>query len=139
MPLEYTLAQDQRPPEHLKYRQAVQMQPMMVGVDVLLEQQERREELGRALEQLSELEQLIVYLRYFQFAGIREIAARTGLTKHAVEARLWRARKALRQALQEPTSHPLGQRRRRVVRRAPPGIKRESEDEVPKLASLHWP
>jgi RNA polymerase sigma factor (sigma-70 family) len=139
VPLEYTLAQDQRPPDNLKHRPALQMQPMTVGVDVLLEQQERREELGRALEQLSELDRLIVYLRYFQFAGMREIAARTGLTKHAIEARLWRARKVLRQALQEPTSHSLGQCRRRALRRASPRIKRESEEEAPAVASLHRP
>ncbi len=137
IPLEYTLAQDQRTPDTIKYRQAVQMLPMTVGVDVLLEQQERREELGRALEGLPELDRLIVYLRYFQFAGIRKIAARTGLTKHAVEARLWRARKVLRQALQEPTNHPLSQHRRRAVRRAPPHIKRESEEELSTVARPH--
>ncbi len=139
IPLEYTLAQDQRPPERLKHRQAVQMQPMTVGVDVLLEQQERREELSRALEGLPELDRLIVYLRYFQFAGIREIAARTGLTKHAVEARLWRARKVLRRVLEEPTNHALGQRRRRAVRRSTPYLKQEDEEILATLARPHWP
>jgi DNA-directed RNA polymerase specialized sigma24 family protein len=114
------------------------MQPMTVGVDVLLEQQERREELGRALEHLTELDRLIVYLRYFQFAGIREIAARTGLTKHAVEARLWRARKVLRRVLEEPTNHTLGQRRRRAMR-PPPSTKQESEEVLSMIANLHWP
>jgi RNA polymerase sigma factor (sigma-70 family) len=136
VPLEYTLVLDQRPPDTIKHRQAVQMQPMTVGVDVLLEQQERREELGRALERLPEFDRLIVYLRYFQFAGIREIAARTGLTKHAIEARLWRARKVLRQALQEPTSHTLGQRRQRALGRTPLRIKRRSEEELSAIVSL---
>lgn len=139
IPLEYAPAQDQRPSERPLPRHAVQMQPMMVGVDALLEQQERCEELGRALEQLSELDRLIVYLRYFQFAGIREIAARTGLTKHAVEARLWRARKVLRQALQEPTSHPLGQRRQRASRRASLRVKRRGEETLSMVARPYRP
>src|SRR5262249_9526624 len=74
------------------------------GVDVLLEQQERYEELRRALKQLPMLDRLLIYRRYFQFTSIKELAACTGLTKHAVEARLWRARKVLREALQEQGS-----------------------------------
>jgi RNA polymerase sigma factor (sigma-70 family) len=97
---EYALAQGQRALDSLKQQEA-QIQPMCARVDVLLEQCERREELRRALEQLPEFDRFIIYLRYFQFAGIREIAARAGLTRHAVEARLWRARKVLREALQE--------------------------------------
>lgn len=98
---EYTLAQDQRPLDSLKQQQDAQIQPTAAGVDVLLEQRERREELRRALEQLSEFDRLMIYLRYFQFASIEEIAARTGLTKHAVDTRLWRLRKSLRETLQE--------------------------------------
>jgi RNA polymerase sigma factor (sigma-70 family) len=98
---EYTLAQDQRSPESFRQLQEVWNQPTAAGVDVLLEQRERREELRQALEQLPELDRLMVYLRYFQFASIEEIAARTGLTKHAVDTRLWRVRKSLRETLQE--------------------------------------
>ncbi len=71
------------------------------SIDSLLEQRERRAEIHRALERLPELDRLLVYLRYFQLATIEEIAARTGLSKHAVDTRLWRVRKALREALQE--------------------------------------
>ncbi len=98
---EYALAQDQRPLDSLKHQQEAQNHPMAAGVDALLEQQERREALHHALAQLPELDRLMVYLRYFQFASIEEIAARTGLTKHAVDTRLWRVRKSLREALQE--------------------------------------
>ena len=98
---EYTLAQDQRPLDNLKHQQEALNHPMAAGVDVLLEQKECREELRRALEHLPELDRLMIYLRYFQFASIEEIAARTGLTKHAVDTRLWRVRKSLRETLQE--------------------------------------
>jgi RNA polymerase sigma-70 factor (ECF subfamily) len=98
---EYSLAQEQRSLESLAYQQKDYSQLTTAGVDVLLEQQERYEELRCALEQLPTFDRLLVYRRYFQFASIKEIAAYTGLTKHAVEARLWRARKFLREALQE--------------------------------------
>ena len=101
---EYVLAQDQQALDSLKRQQEAQIQPMAAGVDVLLEQCERREELRRALEQLPEFDRFLIYRRYFQFTSIKELAACTGLTKHAVEARLWRARKVLRDALQEQGS-----------------------------------
>jgi hypothetical protein len=56
----------------------------------------------RALERLPDLDRLLVYLRYFQLASFDEIALRTGLSKHAVDTRLWRVRKSLREALREP-------------------------------------
>jgi RNA polymerase sigma-70 factor (ECF subfamily) len=98
---EYSLAQEQRSLESLTYQHKAYSQLTTAGVDVLLEQQERYEALRRALEQLPTFDRFLVYLRYFQFVSVKEIAARTGLTKHAVEARLWRARKTLREALQE--------------------------------------
>jgi RNA polymerase sigma-70 factor (ECF subfamily) len=67
----------------------------------LLEQRERRDELRLALESLPELDRLLVYLRYFKLASTEDICARTGLTRHAIDTRLWRARKALRDALEE--------------------------------------
>ena len=98
---EYSLAQEQRSLESLSYQQKAYSQLTTAGVDVLLEQQERYEELRRALEQLPSFDRLLIYRRYFQFASIKEIAVYTGLTRHAVEARLWRARMVLREALQE--------------------------------------
>ena len=98
---EYALAQEQRSLESLAYQQKAYSQLTTAGVDVLLEQQEHYEELRRALEQLPTFDRLLVYRRYFQFTSIKELAACTGLTKHAVEARLWRARKVLREALQQ--------------------------------------
>ena len=71
------------------------------GIDMFLAERERREEMRQALERLSEQDRLLVYLRYFQLASHAEIAQRTGLSKHAVETRLWRARKSLRAALTE--------------------------------------
>jgi RNA polymerase sigma-70 factor (ECF subfamily) len=66
----------------------------------LIEQGERREELRMALAMLPELDRQLVYLRYFKFATTEELAAKTGLTRHAVDTRLWRARKNLREALE---------------------------------------
>ena len=101
---EYSLAEAHHSPERLMDQQKTYSQLTTTGVDVLLEQQERYEALRRALEQLPTFDRLLVYRRYFQFTGINELAACTGLTKHAVEARLWRARKVLRETLQEQES-----------------------------------
>lgn len=71
------------------------------SMEHLLEQSERREELRLALATLPELERYLIYQRYFKFASTEELAAQTGLTRHAVDTRLWRARKSLREALKE--------------------------------------
>lgn len=71
------------------------------SMEGLLEQRERREELWLALESLSELDRVLVYMRYFKLASTEEICRKTGLTRHAIDTRLWRARKALRDALEE--------------------------------------
>jgi len=70
------------------------------NMEHLIEQGERREELRIALAMLPELDRQLVYLRYFKFATTEELAAKTGLTRHAVDTRLWRARKNLREALE---------------------------------------
>jgi RNA polymerase sigma factor (sigma-70 family) len=71
------------------------------SMETLLEQSERREELRQALATLPELDRYLIYQRYFKFASTEELAAKTGLTRHAVDTRLWRARKSLREALKE--------------------------------------
>ncbi len=72
--------------------------PSMEG---LVEQRERHEELARALELLPELDRYVVYMRYFHLASTEEIARKTGMTRQAIDTRLWRARKTLRDALGE--------------------------------------
>jgi RNA polymerase sigma factor (sigma-70 family) len=71
------------------------------SMENLLEQSEQREELRRALATLPELDRYLIYQRYFKFASTEELATQTGLTRHAVDTRLWRARKSLREALKE--------------------------------------
>jgi RNA polymerase sigma factor (sigma-70 family) len=71
------------------------------SMENLLEQSERREELRQALATLPELDRYLIYQRYFKFASTEELAAKTSLTRHAVDTRLWRARKSLREALKE--------------------------------------
>ncbi len=71
------------------------------SMESLLEQSERREELRLALATLPELDRYLIYQRYFKYASTEELAAKTGLTRHAVDTRLWRARKSLRDALEE--------------------------------------
>jgi RNA polymerase sigma factor (sigma-70 family) len=66
-----------------------------------LEQRERRAELAKALEALPTLDRRLVYLRYFRLTSTEEIARATGLTRQAIDTRLWRARKTLRDALGE--------------------------------------
>lgn len=72
-----------------------------VSMEYLLEQSERREELRHALATLPELDRFLIYQRYFKFASTEELAVQTGLSRHAVDTRLWRARKSLREALKE--------------------------------------
>jgi RNA polymerase sigma-70 factor, ECF subfamily len=72
-----------------------------INMEHLIEQSERREELLQALATLPELDRQLIYLRYFKFASTEELAAKTGLTRHAIDTRLWRARKSLREALKE--------------------------------------
>src|ERR1700731_1673642 len=71
------------------------------SMETLLEQSERREELRLALAMLPELDRYLIYQRYYKYASTEELAAKTGLTRHAVDTRLWRARKSLREALKE--------------------------------------
>ena len=71
------------------------------SMEHLVEQSERREELRQALATLPELDRYLIYQRYFKFASTEELATKTGLTRHAVDTRLWRARKNLREALKE--------------------------------------
>ncbi len=71
------------------------------SMEQLIEQSERLEELSLALATLPELDRQLIYLRYFKYASTEELAAKTGLTRHAVDTRLWRARKSLREALKE--------------------------------------
>lgn len=73
------------------------------SMEGLIEQRERREELWKALEALSELDRRLVYMRYYQLVSTEEICQKTGLSRHAIDTRLWRARKTLRDALEERT------------------------------------
>jgi len=71
------------------------------SMDRLLEQRERQDELRRALESLSEQDRLIVYMRYFLLTPTDEICARMKLSRHAIDTRLWRARRALQTAIED--------------------------------------
>jgi RNA polymerase sigma-70 factor (ECF subfamily) len=75
------------------------------SLDHLVERRERHAHLRRALEDLPELDRLLVYLRYFRLDPTEEIAARTGLTRRAIDTRLWRARKTLRDAMEAFDRH----------------------------------
>lgn len=69
------------------------------SIEEIVEQEERRQALYRALASLPELDRQIIYRRYFRGEAVADIAASTGLTGRAVENRLWRARTALRAIL----------------------------------------
>ena len=71
------------------------------SMEHLVEQRERHDELRQALAGLPELDRQLVYLRYFQLASTEDICQRTHLSRHAIDTRLWRARKALRDVLEE--------------------------------------
>lgn len=84
------------------------------SLDHMLERRERHAHLRHALEELPELDRLLVYLRYFRLDPTEAIAARTGLTRRAIDTRLWRARKVLRDAMEAFDQHPPVQAPRSV-------------------------
>jgi RNA polymerase sigma-70 factor, ECF subfamily len=75
------------------------------SLDHILERRERHAQLRQVLEDLPELDRLLVYLRYFRLEPTETIAARTGLTRRAIDTRLWRARKTLRDSLEALDRH----------------------------------
>jgi RNA polymerase sigma-70 factor (ECF subfamily) len=70
------------------------------SLEGLLLRREQQQQLRAALDELPELDRLLVYMRYFRLSTTEEIAARTGLTRRAIDTRLWRTRKALRDMLE---------------------------------------
>jgi RNA polymerase sigma-70 factor (ECF subfamily) len=78
------------------------------SMERLLEQRERREEVRRALAALPTLDRTLVYMRYFQLASTEEICRTTHLTRHAIDTRLWRVRKQLRDVLEEQAHGRMG-------------------------------
>ena len=70
------------------------------SLEGLLLRREQQQQLRAALEELPELDRLLVYMRYFRLSTTEEIAARTGLTRRAIDTRLWRTRKTLRDTLE---------------------------------------
>jgi RNA polymerase sigma-70 factor (ECF subfamily) len=89
-----------RPPHQADLATCLATSDPEASVDGLIERRERQEELRQVLEDLPELDRLLIYLRYFRLAGTEEIAARTGLTRRAIDTRLWRTRRQLRAALE---------------------------------------
>ena len=67
-----------------------------IGREPLSEQLEKLR-LGWAT--LPDLDRYVLYRRYFKNASTEELATKTGLTRHAVDTHLWRARKSLRTSL----------------------------------------
>ena len=57
---------------------------------------EKRQEFFLALASLPEDDHALMIRRYFKDMSFEELAAQTGLSKHAIETRLFRIRKSLR-------------------------------------------
>ena len=62
-------------------------------------QQERRQALERALTALPQRDRLLFYRKYYYRQSTAQIAAELGTTERAVEGRLYRIKKALREQL----------------------------------------
>lgn len=65
---------------------------------------EQRQNIMQALQELSSLDKKLVYRRYFLHEKISDLAAENNMSRHAVDSRLWRARKLLKSYLQENQS-----------------------------------
>lgn len=63
-----------------------------------------RQRVQAALATLSPLDREIVYRRYFLDEDLDRLALSLGLSRHAVDNRLWRARRALRAELEDVTA-----------------------------------
>ncbi|MDB6025893.1 MAG: hypothetical protein JWM68_2116 [Verrucomicrobiales bacterium] len=63
------------------------------------EEERLNEVLGLCVEELDAAEKALVEGKYFRGASVRELACETGLTEKAVESRLLRARRELRQKI----------------------------------------
>ena len=72
------------------------------SLESMLERREEHARLREALLRLPELDCRLIYMRYFMLASTEDMAAQTGLSKHAIDTRIWRARKQLKQVLREP-------------------------------------
>lgn len=62
-------------------------------------QEERQAALNRALRQLSQKDKALFYRKYYYMQSITQIASEMGLTKRAVEGKLYRIKKQLRKML----------------------------------------
>lgn len=65
----------------------------------LFVQQERSKALAQALRLLSDKERILFYRKYYYMQSTAQIASESGLTERAVEGRLYRLKKTLREAL----------------------------------------
>ena len=63
-------------------------------------EEERRAELSRALSELTAGEQLLFYRKYYYRQPTEQIAAELGMTTRAVEGRLYRLKRRLREKLE---------------------------------------
>ncbi|MDH7577674.1 MAG: sigma-70 family RNA polymerase sigma factor [Bacillota bacterium] len=70
--------------------------------DSLLAREERAA-IMQALSTLPQAEREILYRRYYLEESVESIAAGLGISRGAVDSRLWRARSALKKALQQNT------------------------------------
>ncbi|HEY7983745.1 MAG TPA: sigma-70 family RNA polymerase sigma factor [Ktedonobacterales bacterium] len=91
------------------------------SLEGMLVRREQQEQLRAALDELPELDRLLVYMRYFRLSTTEEIAARTSLTRRAIDTRLWRARKTLRDTIE-------AQEQRARLRLRPPAT---AQDQAP--------
>lgn len=61
---------------------------------------ERREALSLALRQVSEQERIMFYRKYYYLQSTAQIAAELGMTERAVEGKLYRLKRRLREVLE---------------------------------------
>ena len=75
--------------------------PNHPGAEVTVLAQHRADEVLEIVNTLPELDRKIIQRRYFLYEDIQEIARNLGLSRSAVDTRLWRARKLLKDKLND--------------------------------------
>ncbi|MFT5072147.1 MAG: RNA polymerase sigma factor (sigma-70 family), partial [Chitinophagales bacterium] len=94
--------------ENLEYHEADLISDQLSGFEKLA-LEDQRECINLALEQLNTLDALIISLFYMEEQSIEELEVLTGLSRSNVKVKLHRARKKLKEIMEQSFSSKLNQ------------------------------
>jgi RNA polymerase sigma factor (sigma-70 family) len=104
----YNKIRQRKPIENLEYHEADLISDQLSGFEKLA-LEDQRECINLALEQLNTLDALIISLFYMEEQSIEELEVLTGLSRSNVKVKLHRARKKLKEIMEQSFSSKLNQ------------------------------